>query len=242
MNILFIHGNFPAQFKNIAQSIAADKSNSVIFLTSEANKNNNRIEGVEVKTYTVHRNIDAKTHHYLHSSEEAVINGQAVLRSLIELINSNWKPNVVITHGGNGLGMFVKDLLPQQLHVGYFEWYFTADTTRWLVKEMDFNTQLMSRMRNTPILHELANCDVGIVPTEWQKMQFPQEYHKKLNVIFDGIDTSFFREAPENYLDGEEKVIIKNRESKEEFEIKKGEKIITYATRGMEPVRGFQNL
>ena len=60
MNVLFIHGNFPGQFKNIAQSIAADKSNEVIFLTSEVNKNENRIEGIIKKTYKVHRDVNRK--------------------------------------------------------------------------------------------------------------------------------------------------------------------------------------
>ena len=42
-----------------------------------------------------------------------------------------------------------------------------------------------------PILQELETCDLAVVPTEWQKKQFPSEYEKKLNVIFDGIDRIF---------------------------------------------------
>ena len=89
MNVLFIHGNFPGQFKNIAQSIAADKSNEVIFLTSEVTKNENRIEGIIKKTYKVHRDVEQKGHHYLHSSEQAVLNGQAV-GLLNEANHSQW--------------------------------------------------------------------------------------------------------------------------------------------------------
>jgi len=32
MNILFIHQNFPAQFKHLAPALAADKNNQVIAL------------------------------------------------------------------------------------------------------------------------------------------------------------------------------------------------------------------
>ena len=46
-------------------------------------------------------------------------------------------------------------------------------------------------MRNLPILDELNSCDVGVVPTTWQKQQFPKEFHHKLQVIFDGIDMNF---------------------------------------------------
>ena len=31
---------------------------------------------------------------------------------------------VIISHGGNGLGLFIKDLVPDAIHIGYFEWYF----------------------------------------------------------------------------------------------------------------------
>ena len=51
-------------------------------------------------------------------------------------------------------------------------------------------------MRNLPILDELNSCDVGVVPTTWQKQQFPKEFHHKLQVIFDGIDMNFFKPEP----------------------------------------------
>ena len=106
---------------------------------------------------------------------------------------------------------------------------------------MNFDTHLI-RMYNSPTLHELASCDVGIVPTEWQKQQFPKEYREKLNIIFDGIDRKFFRENPKIHQKKDEELVINNRETQEQFKLKGNEEIITYTTRGMEPVRGFLNL
>ena len=135
-----------------------------------------------------------------------------------------------------GLGLFVKDLLPNTLHIGFFEWFFRPDTARWLLPNFELNEQLQTRMRNLPILDELHSCDAGVVPTDWQKKQFPAEYQTKLHVIFDGIDRDFFHEnnsidKQEIYLNGEELI--------EPLVIKPEQPILSYATRGMEPLRGF---
>ena len=37
-------------------------------------------------------------------------------------------------------------------------------------------------------LLELADCDVGVVPTQWQRQQFPPHLSSKLQVIHEGID------------------------------------------------------
>ena len=75
------------------------------------------------------------------------------------------------------------------------------------------------------------------VPTEWQKSQFPKEYHDKLNVIFDGIDRTFFKKSAKKW-EGEG-ISLRNRETNERIEVGPDKKIISYATRGMEPLRGF---
>ena len=51
---------------------------------------------------------------------------------------------------------------------------FRPETARWLLPRFGLNEQLRTRMRNLPILDELNNCDIGIVPTAWQKQQFPK--------------------------------------------------------------------
>ncbi|RCJ18977.1 hypothetical protein A6S26_27840 [Nostoc sp. ATCC 43529] len=48
------------------------------------------------------------------------------------------------------------------------------------------------RMKNAPILQDLYSCDGGLSPTSWQHQQFPSEYHNKIKVLHDGIDTEFF--------------------------------------------------
>jgi len=239
MDFLFIHGNYPAQFRHLAALLGQNPKHRVVFLTARQDAAKDALPGVEVHTYACHRTPSTQTHHYLQASEEAVLQGQAALREVSSLVEAGLRPRVVMSHGGMGMGLFLKDLLPQALHVGYFEWYFKPDTTRHLLAEFDLDAQLKTGLRNLPILQELERCDLAVVPTAWQKSQFPQAYQAKLEVIFDGIDTAFFQPAPTGLELANSDLTLTNRDSGETVLLKAGGRVLSYATRGMEPLRGF---
>ena len=239
MDFLFIHGNYPAQFRHLAHRIGQSSQHRVVYLSAREVAEKEAMPGVEIRRFICHRSPNPETHHYLTATEDAVLQGQAVLRELALLIEDGFRPNVVVTHAGMGLGLFIKDLIPDALHVGYFEWYFKSVTTQHLLASFDLNAQLKSGLRNLPILQELECCDKAVVPTKWQKSQFPSAYQDKLMVIFDGIDTSFFlpHENPQSLQNKD--LTIHNRDTGEVFTIGANKKVLSYATRGMEPLRGF---
>ena len=239
MDFLFIHGNYPAQFRHLAALLTRDPGNRVVFLTARQDAVKEALPGLEIRTFQCHRKPNPGTHHYLYASEDAVLQGQAVLRELAQLLNGGLQPRVVISHAGMGLGLFVKDLLPQALHVGYFEWFFKPDTTCHLLEQFDLDAKLKTGLRNLPILQELERCDRAVVPTAWQKSQFPKAYQPKLEVIFDGVDASFFRPKPASLNLETSDLTIHNRDSGEAFVLGQGTRVLSYATRGMEPLRGF---
>lgn len=238
MDCLFIHGNYPGQFRHLAPLLAG-AGHRVVFLTNRSDAQDHAQPGVEIRNYRLHRSPSENTHHYLQNSEDAVLQGQAILRELNKLFEEGFSPRFVITHGGMGLGLFIKDLLPQSIHIGYFEWYFQPTTTQHLVAEFDLDMKLKTGLRNLPILQELERCDAAVVPTQWQKQQFPQPYQNKLNVIFDGIDRNFFHPQDENIKKERHHLKLRNRETNKTFIIPKDAKLISYATRGMETLRGF---
>ena len=89
--------------------------------------------------------------------------------------------------------------------------------------------KLRIRVKNTPILIDLYSCEAGLCPTHWQQQQFPQEFHSKLTVLHDGIDTNYFSPKPI------EKLILPSIE----LDLSGVKEIVTYVSRGMEPYRGF---
>ena len=77
MRILFLHNNFPAQFRHVAQGLAQDPSNQVVFGTM---RSEGQMPGVAKIIYGLSREPHPQTHHYVRPLESAVLHGQAVYR------------------------------------------------------------------------------------------------------------------------------------------------------------------
>jgi glycosyltransferase involved in cell wall biosynthesis len=239
MDILFIHGNYPAQFVHLASGLAAQQQHRVIFLT-ESNCTNLKqtINGVTVELYERHREASASTHPYLVSTESAILNGQAVVRAIADLQTSlGFQPRLVFSHAGNGLGLFIRDLCPDALHISYTEWYFKPELSHYLLGLSDLDTRLRAKCRNLVILQELECCDLAVTPTNWQRSQFPEELQAKIHVVFDGVDLNYFH--PPTSLPGPLELSVSSGET---VQLEADDLVLSYATRGMEPLRGFPEL
>jgi glycosyltransferase involved in cell wall biosynthesis len=126
----------------------------------------------------------------------------------------------------------MKDIFPKSKLLCYFEWFYRSagsDVGFDPEETLTIDDQLRIRIKNAPILSDLYSCDAGLSPTLWQKTQFPREYHHKIHVLHDGVDTRFF--SP-NKL---EKLVLPELN----LDLSDAEEIVTYVSRGLEPYRGF---
>lgn len=229
MRILFLHPNFPAQFRHVAAALAQDSSNQVFFATT---RREGSIAGVNKVFYQAKREARPETHHYVRPLENAVLQGQAVFRMAEQLKAKGFVPDVVYGHSGWGPTLFIKDIFPQAKFLCYFEWFYHAhgsDADFDPSEPLSCDDEARIRIKNAPILQDLYSCDRGLSPTYWQRQQFPSEYQSKLNVLHDGIDTDFFRPKQGT------KLVIESKN----LDLSHVDEIVTYATRGMEPYRGF---
>jgi glycosyltransferase involved in cell wall biosynthesis len=229
MKILFLHPNFPAQSRHLATALAQNKQNQVVFGT---NRKEGQIEGVYKAVYNSSREVRPETHHYVRTLESAVLQGQAVYRMAEQLKAKGFVPDVVYGHSGWGPTLFMKDAFPESKLLCYFEWFYHA---RGSDADFDPNEPLTIddvariRIKNTPILTDLYSCDRGLSPTNWQRQQFPPEFHNKITVLHDGVDTTFFQPKPGA------KLVLPSVN----LDLSHAEEIVTYVGRGMEPYRGF---
>lgn len=141
------------------------------------------------------------------------------------LRENGWNPDIVIGHTGWGCGVHVKDIWDKCLFIGYSEWWFKLNSTFTESARRDPHMgiqekqQIKSLKRNQFMALELCTADKIVSPSEYQKSQLPQTLQGKCKIIYDGVDVKFFsREA------------IKPNELP----------LITYGTRGMEPMRCFR--
>lgn len=229
MHILFLHPNFPAQFRHLATVLAKDVNNRVVFGTTCPQKT---IPGVQKAIYKPSRAAHPQTHHYIRNLENAILQGQAVYRMANKLKAEGFVPDVVYSHSGWGPGLFIKDIFPKATFLCYFEWFYHAygsDANFEPTNRLTVDDEVRIRVKNAPILLDLYSCDRGLCPTYWQQQQFPKEYHSKITVLHDGIDTSIFRPK----LGA--KLILPSLN----LDLSQVEEVVTYVARGMEPYRGF---
>ncbi len=232
MRILFLHPNFPAQFRHLAATLGKDQNNQVVFGT---NRREGQIAGVTKVLYEKSRSARAETHHYVRPLENAVLEGQAVYRLAQTLKDKRFTPDIVYGHSGWGPTLFVKDIFPQAKLLCYFEWFYRAhgsDADFDPSDPINADDEARIRIKNAPILIDLYSCDRGLAPTNWQRQQFPKEFQDKIKVHHDGIDINYFQPNP-----GAKLVLPRIN-----LDLSEVDELVTYVARGMEPYRGFPQL
>ncbi|WP_353931398.1 glycosyltransferase family 4 protein [Okeanomitos corallinicola TIOX110] len=227
--ILFLHPNFPAQFRHLASVLGQDSSYQVVFATK---RQEGTIPGVSKVIYEPSRTAAPQTHHYVRNLENAVLTGQAVYRVAEQLKSQGFVPDIVYGHSGWGPTLFMKEVFPKAELLCFFEWFYHA---RGSDADFDPNEPLNAddmcriHIKNSPILLDLYHCDRGLSPTHWQRQQFPPEFHSKISVCHDGVDTNFFQPNPEA------KLVL----PRINLDLSHVSELVTYVARGMEPYRGF---
>jgi glycosyltransferase involved in cell wall biosynthesis len=224
MHILFIHQNFPAQFGHIAAYLIKKKGFRCTFL-SEAPPAN--VEGIERIQYQVAGGATERTHFCARTFENAMWHSQAIYEALAA--RSDIQPDLIVAHSGFLSTIFLRELYKCPI-VNYFEFYYLTQGS-----DMDFRPDfpypaiklLRARARNANLLLDLENCDIGYSPTRWQRNLFPENYRSKIRVAFDGVDTTFWRPLPE-----------KTRRIAN-WVVPEGVRVVTYVSRGLESIRGF---
>ncbi|NDC15642.1 MAG: glycosyltransferase [Synechococcaceae bacterium WB9_2_170] len=232
MRILISHTNFPAQFRRLAPALV-DLGHEVVFLARNTEWHAPKpADGLRLISYQPHRQGGGEAlHPYLRRFENCVLEGQAAYRAAHQLAQEGWRPHCILNHVGFGNGLYLSDLFPEARRIGLFEWYYNArnsdvDFLRRGAVEPDRAMRL--RTWNAQVLLELAHCDVGVVPTQWQRQQFPDHLSGRLKVVHEGIDV--------DALAGLRSAGLPRPAC---LPADPGIEVLTYVSRGFEEYRGF---
>jgi glycosyltransferase involved in cell wall biosynthesis len=226
--LLFIHQNFPGQFKRIALHLAQDPGYEVLSIGKQDCPS---LPGVKTIKYELHRTPVSNTHHYVKPFEAGVLHGQAVLRVLLELRAKGFIPDVVVAHPGWGETLFLKVAFPNARVIHFCEFYYHAEGAD-VGFDPEFPVSLDDcariRAKNALQLLNLESCESAISPTQWQKSLHPAAYQDKIRVIHEGIDTERLRPNPEARFTLPDGTVLAP-----------GDQVVTYVSRNLEPYRGF---
>lgn len=234
MNYLFLHQNFPAQFRHIAAYFATDPAHKVVAIGEAGNLK--RATGlhpqIELRPYPAPQAAGRATHHYLHGYEAAVCRGQEVARFAQQLAASGFRPDIVVAHPGWGESLFMREVFPDARLALYAEYYYHA-----MGADVGFDPEFPStaddafrlRIKNTTQWMSIEHADLLIAPTHWQKSRFPELVRDRIQVVHDGIDTG--RVKP----DATARISLLGAG----VTLGADDEIITYVARNLEPYRGF---
>ena len=231
MRILFVHTNYPAQFRRLAPALS-EQGHEVVFLARNREWHAPAAQGIRLKVFEPHRpGGSAHLHPYLRRLDRAVLIGQAVYRACRDLADEGWKPDWIINHVGFGCGFYLSDAFPKAKRAALFEWYYNAfgsDVDFLRRGNVEPDRQLRLRTWNLQTLLELAAVDVAVTPTTWQQQQFPSQHRNHLQVLHEGIDW--------DHLSG----LRRQGQSRPSCLRNHGNvEVATYVSRGFEDYRGF---
>lgn len=227
MRVLFLHNNFPGQYRRLMQYLGQDDSIEMVAATLATNQQTVPISRIN---YKPHRDITANIHPAAANMESAILNAQATFQALYPLKKRGWTPDVVCSHSGWGPSLFIRELWPDTKLLSYFEWFYRShgsDADFLDDGERSEDDDARTRMRNAPILLDIAEMDWGVCPTRWQHSQFPDHLRTRISVIHDGVDTDYLTPDPSARLEVGD------------LSFGVDDELVTYVARGMEPYRGF---
>ncbi len=232
MNVLFIHDAFPAQFGRLALELTRQRDWKCRFLVQSLSScptpSPEMLHALEV--HLVPKSAEHRTSegipwpqifgHYLDQCQTI----HDTLKAMPHL-----RPDLVVAHGGRGApSLFLREVVDCPIII-YCEYYF-ARSHRDISYRIDLPpaepAPFFPRSINAPTLVTLVDCDAGYSATQWQKQSFPARFHSKIEVHFDGIDTALYHPGPAPRQ-------IAGRS------IPAGTRVVTFASRGLESIRGF---
>jgi len=225
MHVLFIHQNFPAQFRYIAPRLAQEHGWKCTFATAKASES---LPGVEKVVYTSKGGATKANHFCTQNFENCVWEAHGVYEMLMQ--RPDIQPDLIVAHTGFGSSLFLPFLYDAPI-INFVEMYYRpVGGDVGFRKELPVSEETLLRLqtKNAMIQADLANCDRGWTPTQYQRDFFPPEFRSKIEVIFDGIDTAIYhrRDNPQRLING--KLLAPP-----------GKRIVTYVARGFEKMRGF---
>ena len=227
--ILFVHNNFPGQFRNLALALAAQEGVCVRAIGTRMAPG---LPEVPMQRYSFKSVDSAVVHTFARRFDLESRRAEQVIYAVTQLKLEGFSPQLIYVHPGWGEALPLRALFPDAVICAYAEFYywpkgvdigFDPEAPRYGV---DGETRIS--LRNAATLLALVDADVAISPTQWQRSVFPEAFREKIHVLHDGLDTGAL--LPQ--ADAAD-VFIGN------LRFRPSEEIVTFVSRNLEPYRGF---
>ncbi len=230
MKVLFVHQNFPSQFKFLAPKLVL-LGHDVSAFTLRQNAPDHW-HGVKLFRYSIERENAQNAHPWTVDFESKVVRGEACCRAAINLRKRGYYPDIIIAHPGWGESLFLKQVWPNSVLKLYCEYFY-----RPTGQDVGFDPEFVNDdvadagrvlLKNANILVQFEQSEFGISPTRWQTQTFPKRLRHAITTLHDGVDTVNACPDPSAKFRIDENLTLS-----------KTDKVVTFVNRTLEPYRGF---
>jgi len=230
MRVLFVHQNFPGQYKHLAPALANRVDTEVVALAINKQP---PLPSMDTVYYAPKRGTSQSSHPWVADLETKVIRGEAAAKAAVTLKDKGFSPDVICAHPGWGEALFLKDVWPEARLLAFMEFYYQTEGADFgfdaEFADRSLANRCRLRMKNANHLLNLMACDWGVCPTHFQKQTVPPEFMSKISVVHDGIDTELVRPDPTATITLHKAGVT----------LSKSDEVITFVNRNLEPYRGF---
>lgn len=230
MKILFVHQNFPGQYREIVGWLAAQGNHQLVALCQRQPVP--QVDGVSVRAYKPHHKPTDDAYTLSRYWEECCGAGFGVVRACRQLDAEGFTPDLVLGHVGWGELTFLKEVWPNVPVLGFFEYFFLSKGGS-VGFDPEFpaspDSGVIMHARNAVNFANIETVDLGTSPTRWQLETFPESFRSKIYCCHDGIRTDLLRPDPK----------VSVRLGRLGRNVSREDEIFTYMARNMEPTRGF---
>ena len=189
MKFLFVHNNFPAQFRNVVEELKKSGSFEIAAIGAQSAQS---VDGVAVHRYQVPTPNVSETHPFSRRFDAECGRAEQVLMAASALSASGFRPDFIYAHCGWGETLPMRAIFPKAKLIIYCEFFYRADG-----QDVHFDPESPKlgvdgvaalQCKNASTLIALAEADKGISPTRWQRSTFPREFQEKIHVVHEGVD------------------------------------------------------
>lgn len=229
MNILFVHNNFPAQYKHLVEALAKEPDCKIAAIGARTAQ---PMPGVDLHRYDLEKQDVVLTHPFARRFDLECRRAEQVLYTASFLAGTGFRPDIIVVHSGWGENLPLRAIFPKARIISYCEFYYRPHG-----QDVNFDPEFPElsadglvalAAKNANGLLALIDCDHGLTPTVWQQSTYPKELQSKISIVHEGVDVDLVRADSSAEL----KLPLGRV-------LRAGDEVVTFVSRNLEPLRGY---
>lgn len=227
--VLFVHNNFPAQFRDLARTLLARG----VPCWAIGQHHAPGLPGVGLARYALKRGTTEGILPAAVRPEADILRGESARRAARQLKEIGCDPAVIVAHPGWGETLFLEDIFPDARRILFSEFYYHPSRL-----DVGFDPEqgevpdeqvVRVQAKNMGVTLALSQADAIVTPTRFQASVLPRAFQPAVRIIHEGIDVETISPAPAEPF-----------EVAEGRAIAPGTPVITHVNNQMEPLRGLR--